>query len=114
MGKSLEEAIIRGRSPETRSWKRKFQFAQMIVSASCVAAGIAIFALHPGPKAGGGLVYLFGGGLLASSICSSLSLLAEPGLGRFHRSWLVLGFVCGMGCFVGLVFVLLEASVGTT
>ena len=99
--KTIAERIAWHKSPETRSWKRKLQFVEIIIMAAMVVSCCIGFAIIDGPKRFEGVFYLFAGTLLASLAVTGPFLLRDVTVSRYVRWFIILGFLSGAGCLVG-------------
>ena len=105
--KTFAEQIAWQKSAETRSWKRKLQFGEVVIIAAMVALSCVGFAIVDGPKRFEGAFYLFAGCLLASLAVIGPFLLQNVTVSRYVRSFIVLGLLSGAGCLAGFGFVIL-------
>ena len=110
MAKTLAERIAWHRSPETRSWKRRLQFVEIVIIAAMVVSSCVALAIGDGPKPLASVFLLFAGCLLVSSLVIGPFLLRDVAVSRYVRSFIVLGFLAGAGCLAGFGILILRAG----
>ena len=95
--------------PETRSWKRRVQFFELVFIAAMVILSCIGFAISEGPKGFEAAFYMFAFGLLLSLSILGPFILNDQSVSRYVRSFLLLGLGCGAGCLAGFGFVILTS-----
>ena len=97
MAKTIKEHIEWYSLPETRPWKRKVQFVEIVFFALSVMACLISFAVYEGPKKYETMFYLFGGCLLACTLALSRFMLLDTTVSRYIRWFILLGLIAGIG-----------------
>ena len=110
MAKTLAERIAWHRSPETRPWKRKLQFVEIIIIAAMVVSSCIALTLVDGEKPLASVFLLFAACMLISLAVIGPFLLRDVSVSRFVRSFIILGVLSGAGCLAGFGLLILGAT----
>ena len=101
MANTVAEKIAWHRSPESRRWKRRVQFVELVFIAAMVVSACIGFTIHDGPKGLESVFYLFAGCLLLSTAMLGPFILRDESVSRYVRSFIILGLGSGAGCLAG-------------